>query len=424
MNTVVEKARVKADIGRRNMLLFAAGKLVSLFGTQIYSFALGLYVLKVTGSGASYATTLFVGLLPRVVFGPVSGIIADRFDRKKIVIFTDLLCGISILAFYGLSNYYGIRISFIYLFSFLLTTLNTFFDVALDASKPNLVDSDKLVKINSLGHGIMSMAAICGPFLGGIIYGVVDIRFFLLLNGISFILSAFSELFIDFDYNKQLEATPKETDRKGMVEEFSVGFNYIKKSKFLISVFTFSLMINFLIQFSITVPVPYLLNQVIGVTSRQYGLVQGFWPVGMLLGSLLLSILPAKEKLFKRLMFFMVLFIGGVYLLGMPMLPNLNHFSNIQVSFYYMIIMGLMGFAVAWIDIPLISAIQKEIPDDIRGRVFGLLGTISVSITPLGILLAGVLADFVPLYYLPIVSGIILTLLLFNFAKKPEIRKM
>jgi len=74
-----------------NLLLFSLGKFVSIFGTSIYTFAIGLYVLKVTGSGLSFATTLFFGLVPIILFNSIAGVMADRFDKKKVVIFMDLL---------------------------------------------------------------------------------------------------------------------------------------------------------------------------------------------------------------------------------------------------------------------------------------------------------------------------------------------
>lgn len=424
MNALVEMINLNISPSKRNIILYGLGKLVSLFGTQIYSFALSLYVLRMTGSGMTFATTLAIGMLPRVLLGPISGIVADRIDRKKIIITMDILCGISMLAFFGIASVYGIKILYIYFFSFLLTTLNTFFDVALDASKPNIVENKDLIKINSVGQGIMSMAAISGPFLGGVIYAMVDINIFLLINGISFIISAISESFIDFtlNNNENIELD-YEKDNKGITNELLEGLKYFKNNKMLFTLMSFSFIINFLLQLSITVPIPYLLNNVVMVSSFQYGLVQGFWPVGMLLGAIILSWIPEKKSLYKQLLLLMITFVILIYLIGVPMLNTIN-LSNNGIFSYYLVTMGLLGLVIAFIDIPLISFLQRQIPNELRGRVFGIVGTISIAIAPLGVLIAGFLIEKIPMAFLPIGSGILLSVMLIFFINNKELKEI
>ena len=424
---LLEEFRISQRTGittsKRNMLLYAAGKLVSLFGTQIYSFALSLYVLKLTNSGMTFAATLVFGMLPRVLFGPIAGVVADRFNRKKIVLSMDLFCGIIMLVFYSLALMDEVRLLYIYVFSFLLTTLNTFFDVAIDASKPNLVDEEDIFRINSIGQGIMSVAAISGPFLGGVIYALVDVKTFLLINGISFLLSTVSELFIDFGYRVKPKADDvRGKEDNGMLHELGEGFRYFIGDKILFNLMSFSILINFLMQIAITVPIPYLLNNVILLSPLKYGIVKAFLPVGMLIGSILLSLLPQKKKLYKRLVILLVIFIAFIFSMGIPML-NVNLSHNL-IFIFYIIAMGGMGFTIAWIDIPVISLIQKETPDEIRGRVFGLLGTASIAIAPLGILLAGFLIEQIPMWMLPIGSGVLLTLRMIYFIRNDSIKNL
>jgi MFS family permease len=184
-----------------NLLLFSTGKLISIFGTSIYSFAMGLYVLNMTGSGLSFAATLVLGIIPAIIINPFAGVIADRFDKKKMVISMDLLNGIMLIAVFFLSSFYGLSIPVIYITTFMLTVFTTFFGVSLEAAKPNLVSLNRLMDINSISKIIDSFSSILGPMIGGMVFAFVDVKLFIIANGISFIFSAICEIFIDFKFN-------------------------------------------------------------------------------------------------------------------------------------------------------------------------------------------------------------------------------
>ena len=199
----IDKNVVKKE--KLNIGLFLSGKIVSLLGSFSYSLAISWYILSVTGSATTFAISILMTMLPRVLFGPFAGALADRFDRKKLTVGLDALSGIIVLTLLGVSTVYGLKISFIYITSFCLAMTNTFFDVSINASLPNLVTDKKLLKISSYGQAVSSLAGILGPVLGGVLYGLVSIELFLLINGISFIVSSISEMFIDFKLNKKKE---------------------------------------------------------------------------------------------------------------------------------------------------------------------------------------------------------------------------
>ena len=84
----------------KNLILYGLGRAVSSFGSIIYSFAIGLYVLNTTGSGMKFAVTLLVAFLPSLILTPFAGVLADKFDKKKIVVRMDLLNGLLFVLFY------------------------------------------------------------------------------------------------------------------------------------------------------------------------------------------------------------------------------------------------------------------------------------------------------------------------------------
>jgi len=214
-----------------NINLFTVGKLVSLLGTYLYSFAISLYILKVTGSGTSFAFSILLGTLPRIILSPIAGSITDRINKKKMIVVLDFLSGAVVLTLLVTCILYGIKIPFIYVSTFILAVISTFFNTCFSAAIPRLVSDRKLVKINSYNRAIDSGSSILGPVLAGMVFGLVSMNLFLLINGLSFILSGISELFIDFDLNKSQQLKPPvgKMSIKNLLQDMKEVLSFIKK---------------------------------------------------------------------------------------------------------------------------------------------------------------------------------------------------
>ena len=147
----------------RNIYLFASGKAVSILGSSIFSFAIGLYVLKLTGSALNYAMTLMLSVIPMVVISPIAGVIADRVSKKWLVSGMDFINSILFAALFTLSIYRELTLPVIYVAIVLLNVFTTFFGIGIETAKPALVSSEKLIRINSLSKLIDSSATVLGP---------------------------------------------------------------------------------------------------------------------------------------------------------------------------------------------------------------------------------------------------------------------
>ena len=112
----------------KKYLLICNCKTVSIFGSSIYSFALGLYVLQITGSALNFAITLILGTIPMIVMNPFAGVIADKVDKKKLVVCMDVISGCLLITVYILSSYYGLNLFIIYTTTFLMTVFTTFLE--------------------------------------------------------------------------------------------------------------------------------------------------------------------------------------------------------------------------------------------------------------------------------------------------------
>ena len=402
----------------KNLGLFIIGKLISVFGSAIYTFAIGLYVLKQTGSGFSFALTLFVGLIPTIIFSPVAGYMSDRFDKKKIVVFMDFANGMMFLILFMLTLKFELNQPMIYISTFMTTVFTTFFGIAFEAAKPNLVADEKLMSINSLSKVIDSTALILAPVLGGLIFAFTDIKTFILINAVCFIFSAGIETMIDFNYN--IKSTVEINDDGGFVEDIKDGLTYIRKSSEIVKMINVLVILNFFISFSVTVPLPYIINNLLNLSSNQYGIIQGAFPVGMILGAVAVGKIIEKIDYMKLLIFSSITLSVAISLLGLPLV--LADASSLAYMIYYISIMVIFGIAISFIDVPILWLMQKSIPDNLRGKVLSISMSIVKLIAPLGLVISGMIINSVPVYIMTFAGGGILmlsNLMILNQKNKP-----
>ena len=402
----------------KNLGLFIIGKLISVFGSAIYTFAIGLYVLKQTGSGFSFALTLFVGLIPTIIFSPVAGYMSDRFDKKKIVVFMDFANGMMFLILFVLTLKFELNQPMIYISTFMTTVFTTFFGIAFEAAKPNLVADEKLMSINSLSKVIDSTALILAPVLGGLIFAFTDIKTFILINAVCFIFSAGIETMIDFNYN--IKSTAEINDDGGFVEDIKDGLTYIRKSSEIVKMINVLVILNFFISFSVTVPLPYIINNLLNLSSNQYGIIQGAFPVGMILGAVVVGRIIEKIDYMKLLIFSSITLSVAIALLGLPLV--LADASSLAYMIYYISVMVIFGIAISFIDVPILWLMQKSIPDNLRGKVLSISMSIVKLIAPLGLVISGMIINSVPVYIMTFAGGGILmlsNLMILNQKNKP-----
>lgn len=402
----------------KNLGLFIIGKLISVFGSAIYTFAIGLYVLKQTGSGFSFALTLFVGLIPTIIFSPVAGYMSDRFDKKKIVVFMDFANGMMFLILFILTLKFELNQPMIYISTFMTTVFTTFFGIAFEAAKQNLVADEKLMSINSLSKVIDSTALILVPVLGGLIFAFTDIKTFILINAVCFIFSAGIETMIDFNYN--IKSTAEINDDGGFVEDIKDGLTYIRKSSEIVKMINVLVILNFFISFSVTVPLPYIINNLLNLSSNQYGIIQGTFPVGMILGAVVVGKIIEKIDYMKLLIFSSITLSVAIALLGLPLI--LADATSLAYMIYYISIMVIFGIAISFIDVPILWLMQKSIPDNLRGKVLSISMSIVKLIAPLGLVISGMIINSVPVYIMTFAGGGILmlsNLMILNQKNKP-----
>lgn len=405
----------------KNFWLYLTGRIVSLVGSGIQSMAIPLYVLDTTGSGTMMGIFVMVSVIPLLIFSPFAGVLGDRWNRKKIMVWTDIVRGLVILMLAGLSFGGTMNITALFIAQAAVSVMNSLFSSSTMAMLPELVDKDFLPRANSLVSATQSVSLLIGPVLGGVMYGVWGIKAIFLINGISFIASAISEWFIKYRY---INERKEKLSIKSTFSDIKEVMRFVYENKALKFLILFSLTMNFFFNAGFAVIKPYFYRETIGFSAQQFGFIDAFFTIGVLAGNLIFGLFFSKKdliKMTKKGLFFA----GGVYIImGVTSFP---FFSNVfdAPNTPYFLLMGILelalGVAVAFIDTPLISLLQSILPKKFIARFFSIITIASQFAMPLGGFVYGLILDRAPSYILYlIVSVLAFVIVAGGFAKAPK----
>ena len=391
----------------RNIYLFASGKAVSILGSSIFSFAIGLYVLKLTGSALNYAMTLMLSVIPMVVISPIAGVIADRVSKKWLVSGMDFINSILFAALFILSIYRELTLPVIYIAIVLLNVFTTFFGIGIETAKPALVSSEKLIRINSLSKLIDSSATVLGPVIGGVVYAFVDIRALILFSSVAFMISAISEWFIDYEFNLERrldEKYEKSEGNKSILSDIIEGWKFFSGNRSLLQLFFLFFMLNMLLGFSVNVPLPYIINEVLRFSSSRFGMINSMFPIGLIIGTLTVEYVMKRIEFRKLLILMNILISIMASVIGLPVILGLD--SGMSLAFYC-IVNIIIGIAIAYVDVPVMTILQNEVPRELLGRVLSLIMSLVKAMLPVALLCSGALTSRMPVQLIPAAGAVI-----------------
>ncbi len=179
----------------KNFILLVLGQVFSLFGNFILKLALSMYILELSGSAAIFAGIVSIATIPTILISPLGGILADRINRKYIMIALDNLTGISVLgvAIFLSEQNALIVISMLLL---LLSLLGAFETPTVQACIPSMLTGDNITKGNAVINQVASLSYLLAPMLGGILYSMFSLKPLMYASTICFFVTAFLECFI------------------------------------------------------------------------------------------------------------------------------------------------------------------------------------------------------------------------------------
>lgn len=215
--------------GSSHFIYLVLGQIISVFGSSLIRFVLSLHVLDMTHRVDLYALLFALSNIP-LLLSPLAGAIADRFNRRNLMILFDVLTGMMILAFYfwlfsGNDSLYMIGAVMI-----LLGVMSTFYAPAVMSSIPQLVKQEQLEQANGIVNGVQALSGVLAPIIGGVLYGMIGSQSIIGASAIVFFLSACMLLRLNISFSP---SPLTESMSKVLIKDMKQGFSYIGSQPFL-----------------------------------------------------------------------------------------------------------------------------------------------------------------------------------------------
>lgn len=374
----------------KNFILVVIGQIISLFGNAVIRFALPLYLLNLTGSSALYGTVTACAFIPAILLSPIGGIVADRVNKRNIMVLLDFFTAAVIIMFFLLMGGENL-ILLVTVTLMLLYGIAGAYQPSVQASIPALISQDKFMAANSVINTISSFASLLGPVFGGILYSACGLEPVLWICMVCFLVSAVMELFIKIPFQKQtFDGGILKTART----DFAESIHFIQREKPVIGkVLLVICGMNLFLSAMILVALPYLVTQVLHLepsqANRLYGFAEGALASGGLFGGIFAGIFA--DKLIIRKSGNLII---ACAMCVFPISAALILFSS-GVANYIVITVccfGIMAFSTIF-TVQMMSFIQAETPQNLIGKVIAVIFTVSMCVQPLGTALYGVLFE-------------------------------
>jgi len=374
----------------KDFTLVIIGQIISLFGNATVRFALPLYLLNLTGSSALYGTVTACAFIPSILLSPIGGIVADRVNKRNIMVILDFFTAAVILAFSLLMNKMDLVV-LVTITLMLLYGIAGAYQPSVQASIPALVSQQDFMAANSMINTISSFASLIGPVLGGILYSAYGLKPVLWVSMVCFMLSAVMELFIKIPFQKQ---SAKGSIWRVARADFAGSIHFIRKEKPVIGKTLLVVCgINLFLSAMIVVALPYLITEVFDLeatlANRLYGFAEGALAAGGLTGGICAGVLGKKLSIQKSGNF-VIAAAACVFPIGIGLLWFSSGIINYVVLTLCCFI--LMVFSTIFA-VQMISFIQTETPQNLIGKIIAVALTISMCAQPLGNALYGVLFE-------------------------------
>ncbi len=377
------------------------GQIISIFGAAILRFALSTYVLDITGRSDLFALVFAVSSIPGIILSPIGGAIADRFNRRNLMVIFDFTSCLIVLVS-GILFWQGIfSVLIVAVIMTLLAIISFIYQPAVHASIPVLSSMENIESANGIVSGVAALSSLAAPVLGGVLYGILGMKSLIIVSCIAFFLSAVMEIFIKIPFEKREVKKHIITD---MFSDIKDGAFYVLKTKpYIFKIMMVALLLNlFLVPFFI-VGVPYMLRITMSSSDTFYGIGLGIVQLSSIIGALTVGLVAKKMQLnniYKWVILISILF----FPMSLAMFPKVLSFG------YYPSFIMLFLFSVpimmvtSMLSIVVISLVQKETPNELIGKVMAIIVAVAQCAAPLGQILYGTLLEFFRnAVYIPII---------------------
>ncbi|MDR2982047.1 MAG: MFS transporter [Puniceicoccales bacterium] len=373
-----------------------AGQFFSLLTSSLVNFAIIIWLSIKTGSAEMLAYAAIAALLPQSIIGPFTGVLIDRWSRKRVMMLADSFIAFCTLILAVLFWLDVARMWHIFILLGLRSVGSAFHMPAMQASVPMLAPTDQLTRIAGINQIITSVSQIAGPALGAMFIAIWDIEYVLMFDVAGALIAVTSLLFVDIP--DPARAENKEDNVLGEIKE---GAMEIIRNRGLSWVFLFSVLVIFFLM-PVSVLFPLMTLQYFGGTELQAGIIEAIWSVGAFFGGIIMGIKVYKVNR-VGLINWMYLICGITFLLS-GLLPPSGYI-------WFAILTTIAGVSGAVYNAAFTGIVQTKVAPAALGRVFSMFYTFSLIPAMLGLIGIGFFADGLGLTTSFITCGAIIILI-------------
>lgn len=377
------------------------GQAISLLGSQLVGFALIWWLTKTTGSATVLATATLVSLVPQVFLGPFIGTWVDRLNRRAVMIAADSIVALATLILALLFWADQVHFAYLYILFFIRAIAGTFHFSAMQASTSLMVPKRHLARIQGMNQMVGGGLNIVSAPLGALLLELLPMQGILGIDIATMFLAVLPLLFFSVPQPERQLSAANNGIQPTFWEDFRAGFLYVVTWKGLMLIGLMAILINFLLTPAFSL-MPILVTKHFQGQAFQLAWMQSAEGIGVLAGGALLSVWGGfKRRIYTSLLG--VLGIGvGTLLMGV-----------LPASFFPLAVflMFFMGFTNPIANGPLLASVQATVDPEIQGRVFTLLGSVASGMSPLGLVLAGPIADALGVQAWFLVGGVVTLLM-------------
>jgi DHA3 family macrolide efflux protein-like MFS transporter len=370
----------------RDFSLLLQGQVVSSIGKQAFSLSAMLWLKEITGSGTLMGLVMTAALLPMVVLGPFAGVLVDRWNRKRLIAWTDLAGGFLVLAaagFFLLPFGTTLRIGVVFGVTVLTGLLDTFSQPAIGASVPDLVPRSRLEMANGLNMSGVQIAVFIAQGLAGLLFVTIGMPFLVLVNAATYLVSGTGELFIRIPRHARPDDRTSHPWRR-FFDDLAEGVRFVLAHPGMRTTLLLFAALNFFIS-PVLVLLPFYVEDYLGYAPQWYGYLMAAFGVGSLLGYLLAGSIRLRGRAREAMVVTSMILQSAL----IPLLLVVRSPGLVVAGF---LLTGALG---GLFNVYFVSIIQITTPPTLMGRVQGLTATISAGVMPLGMALSGIFFDLV-----------------------------
>jgi MFS family permease len=365
--------------GMAGFTLVWAGQLVSLLGSGMTTFAISIWAWQETGQATALALAGFFGFGPTILLSPFAGAIVDRYNRKLVMMLSDLAAGLSTLALFLLYANGALEIWHIYLANAFAGSFAAFQFPAYSAAVTTMMEKKHYARASGMLSLAESASGIFAPLLAGALLGFIGIAGIMAIDIVTFIFAIIALLLVHIPNPQVTEEGQR--SRGNFLRESMFGFTYIFARPSLLGLQLVFFAINFIAMFSFVLLPPMLLART-GNNELVLGSVQSIGSIGGLIGGLVLSAWGGPQRKVDGVLLGMVLISLSQGMMGLGQAFLVWAAASFAVSFFLPILNG--SNQAIW---------QAKVAPDVQGRVFATRRLIAQITAPVAMLLAGPIAD-------------------------------